>query len=56
MYAETSLGLVTAVSPIIGYAAAAEAAKEAVSGGKPVIDVLRERGLLDAATLAHLLK
>ncbi len=56
MYAETSLGLVTAVSPIIGYAAAAEVAKEAVSGGKPVIDVLRERGLLDAATLAHLLK
>jgi aspartate ammonia-lyase len=54
-YAETSLGLVTALAPIIGYAAAAEAAMESRRTGKPLTAVLRARGTLDEAMLARLL-
>ncbi|MFC2158797.1 lyase family protein, partial [Acidobacteriota bacterium] len=45
-YAEDSLGLVTALSPCIGYAHAADLAKEAVISGKSVVDVIREKGIL----------
>jgi len=55
MYAETSLGLVTAISPLIGYAAAAEAAEEARRTNRPVTAILLERGILDKATLARLM-
>ncbi len=55
MYAETSLGLVTAVAPLIGYAEAAGAAEEARRTRRPVATVLREKGILDEATLARLL-
>jgi aspartate ammonia-lyase len=55
MYAETSLGLVTAVAPLIGYAAAADAAEESSRTNRPVTAILRERGLLDEATISRLL-
>jgi aspartate ammonia-lyase len=55
MYAETSLGLVTAVAPLIGYAEAAGAAAEARRTSRPVATILREKGILDEATLARLL-
>jgi aspartate ammonia-lyase len=55
MYAEASLGLVTAVSPIIGYAAAAGAAEESRRTNRPVTAILHERGILDRAALARLL-
>ncbi len=54
-YAETSLGLVTALSPVIGYDAAAEAAEGSRRTGRPVTEILRERGILDTATLDRLL-
>jgi aspartate ammonia-lyase len=54
-YAAASLGLVTAVSPLIGYAAASKVAQESLRTGKSVIDILRKSGILDEATLARLL-
>jgi len=54
-YAEHSIALVTAVAPVIGYDAAAAAAKQALAEGKAVRQVLLERGLLDAHRLDALL-
>lgn len=45
-YADCTLGLATVLNPLIGYAAAAEVAKEAVRTGKSIVDVVRERGLM----------
>ena len=45
-YAERSLGLATVLNPVIGYAQAAEVAKEAVQSDRSVLEVVRERGLL----------
>jgi aspartate ammonia-lyase len=38
----------TALSPYIGYAATAEIAKESVVTGRPIREIVIERGLLDA--------
>ncbi|HSA95917.1 MAG TPA: aspartate ammonia-lyase [Acidobacteriota bacterium] len=54
-YAYASPGLATVLSPIIGYAAAAEVARQALRTGRSVADVVRERGLLDPATLDRVL-
>ncbi len=54
-YMEESVGLATILAPAIGYAAAAEVAKEAVATGRSIRDVIVERGLLDAKTLNSLL-
>ena len=54
-YMEESVGLATILAPAIGYAAAAEVAKEAVATGRSIRDVIVERGLLDAETLNSLL-
>ena len=43
---DRSTALATALSPYIGYAATAEIAKEAVATGRPIRDLVRERGLL----------
>ena len=45
-YAESSMGLATALNPFIGYAKAAEVAKEAHASGKTIIQVIRERKIL----------
>jgi aspartate ammonia-lyase len=55
VYAGASLGLVTAVSPLIGYAAAAKAAQAALRTGESVIDVLRKLRILDEAGLKRLM-
>ena len=47
--------LVTALNPLIGYAKAAEIAKQAYREGRPVIDVADERTDLGRARLAELL-
>ncbi|MCH8499140.1 MAG: class II fumarate hydratase [Marinobacter sp.] len=47
--------LVTALNPVIGYARAAEIAKEAYASGKPVREVAQARTDLDAKSLAALL-
>ncbi|HET7711057.1 MAG TPA: aspartate ammonia-lyase [Thermoanaerobaculia bacterium] len=45
-YYISSPSLATALNPIIGYAAAAEIAKESARSGRPIPDLIRERGLL----------
>ena len=45
-YYISSPSLATALNPIIGYAAAAEVAKEAVKSGKTIPDLLREKKML----------
>jgi aspartate ammonia-lyase len=45
-YYISSPSLATALNPIIGYAAAAEIAKESARSGRPIPDLIRERNLL----------
>ena len=45
-YYISSPSLATALNPIIGYAAAAEIAKESAKTGTPIPDLLRKKGLL----------
>jgi len=45
-YAESSMGLATALNAFIGYAKAAEVAKEALASGKTIIEVIREKKIL----------
>ncbi len=54
-YAERTVSLATALAPRLGYARAAEIVKEAVKGGRPIAEVARERGGLDAAEARRLL-
>ncbi|MYR91722.1 aspartate ammonia-lyase, partial [Streptomyces sp. SID685] len=53
---ENSIGLVTALNPHIGYTAATEIAKEALATGRGVAELVLEKGLLPAGTLAALLR
>ena len=52
---DRSTAAATALSPHIGYAATAEIAKESVATGRPIRDLVLERGLLDAARLDEIL-
>lgn len=51
-----SIGLVTALNPYIGYAAATEVAKEALLTGRGVAELVLEKGLMDADRLAEVLR
>ena len=42
-----SISVVTGLAPLIGYAAAAELAKEALASHRGIADLVIERGLLD---------
>jgi aspartate ammonia-lyase len=53
---ENSIGLVTALNPYIGYEAATGIAKEALATGRGVAELVRDKGLLPAGTLARLLR
>jgi aspartate ammonia-lyase len=53
-YYASSPSLVTVLNPIIGYAAAAEIAKEAVRTGKKIPDLLREKQLLPEEKIAEI--
>jgi aspartate ammonia-lyase len=52
---ERSTAAATALSPYIGYAATAEIAKESVKTGRPIRELVLERGLLDAQRLDEIL-
>ncbi|MBW5422785.1 aspartate ammonia-lyase [Streptomyces sp. BG9H] len=52
---ETSIGLVTALNPYIGYTAATEIAREALVTGRGVAELVLEKGLLPPERLAELL-
>ena len=56
MYAESSLGLATILNPYIGYAAAAEVAKESNRTGKSIIDVIREKKLMSNEEIERIFK
>ena len=52
---DRSTAVATALSPHLGYAQTAEIAKEAVRTGKPIRDIVLERGLMDERQLARIL-
>ena len=52
---DRSTAVATALSPYIGYAATAEIAKEAVTTGRSVVDLVRERNLMPPDRLAAIL-
>ncbi|WP_433874216.1 aspartate ammonia-lyase [Sinomonas atrocyanea] len=53
---EQSIGLVTALNPHVGYAAATQIAQEALASGRGVAELVLERGLLTAERLEELLQ
>ncbi|MFQ5777991.1 MAG: aspartate ammonia-lyase [Terriglobia bacterium] len=54
-YAESTVALATALNPYIGYARAAELAKQAVRTGRTITELALERKLLDAKQLRKIL-
>ena len=52
---DRSTAVATALSPYIGYAATADVAKASVATGRPIRELVLERGLMDAATLDRVL-
>lgn len=54
--AHTSVGLATLLNTSIGYAAAAEVAKESERTGRPVREIVAERGLIPAAEFDRLVE
>lgn len=54
-YVENSIGVVTALVPVLGYAAATRIAQRALTEHRPVRELVLEEGLLDEAHLAGLL-
>ncbi len=53
---ETSIGLVTALSPLIGYASATELAQEALATGRSVSDLVLSKGLMTKEALNEVLQ
>jgi aspartate ammonia-lyase len=45
-YMETTVGIVTALNPVLGYEKATELANEAYKSGKGILEIVRERKLL----------
>jgi aspartate ammonia-lyase len=54
-FLERSTALATALSPYLGYAQTAEIAKESVATGKPIREIVLERGLIEAGELDRIL-
>lgn len=54
-YAEKSISIVTALNPIIGYARAAEIAKEAMKTQRSIMDVIREKKIMPEKQLNKVL-
>jgi len=54
-YLDQSVGLATVLAPSIGYAAAAEVAKESAQSGKSIRQVVLERGILSEQALDEVL-
>ena len=53
---ESSIGLITALNPYIGYDNSTRLAREALLGGRSVLELVREERLLDEAMLAEILR
>jgi aspartate ammonia-lyase len=54
-YVQATVSLATALNPYIGYAKAAEVAKESVATGHSIIDIVRERKLLTEEQIREIL-
>jgi aspartate ammonia-lyase len=54
-YMETTVGIVTALNPVIGYEKATELATEAYTSGKGILEVIREHKVLTEAQIKELL-
>jgi len=54
-FVEKSIGIVTALNPILGYDKATELAAEALQTGRGIIELVREKGLFDEEELAKVL-
>jgi aspartate ammonia-lyase len=52
---ERTVGIVTALNPVIGYEAATELARKAYSSGKGILEVIREEGTLTEEQIEELL-
>ncbi|MGH7681906.1 MAG: aspartate ammonia-lyase [Candidatus Eiseniibacteriota bacterium] len=54
-YLETTVGIVTALNPVLGYEKATELANEAYSSGKGILEVIREKKALTEDQIKDLL-
>ena len=54
-YMETTVGIVTALNPVLGYDKATELANEAYRSGKGILEVIREKKILTEAQITELL-
>jgi aspartate ammonia-lyase len=54
-YMETTIGIVTALNPVLGYEKTTELAKEALKSGKGVLELIREQKLLTEDQIAKLM-
>ena len=52
---EQSIGIVTALVPVIGYAKATEIAKEALESGRGVYEIVLERQIMSRSDLDQML-
>jgi aspartate ammonia-lyase len=54
-YIERSIGVVTALNPVLGYDTTTALAKEALATGRGIVELVREKGLLDEEEIAAVL-
>jgi aspartate ammonia-lyase len=52
---ETTVGIVTALNPIVGYEKATELAGEAYKSGKGILEIIREKKVLTEQQIKELL-
>ncbi len=54
-YMETTVGIVTALNPVVGYEKATELANEAYKSGKGILEIIREQHILTEQQIKELL-
>ncbi|HVI77162.1 MAG TPA: hypothetical protein VM715_03175, partial [Candidatus Acidoferrum sp.] len=54
-YVEHSIGVVTALNPLLGYGVATELAAEALKTGKGIVQLVREKKLLSEEQIDNVL-
>jgi aspartate ammonia-lyase len=54
-YLQTTVGIVTALNPLLGYDKATELANEAYKSGKGVLEIIREKHILTEEQIKDLL-
>jgi aspartate ammonia-lyase len=54
-YMETTVGIVTALNPVVGYEKATELAADAYKSGKGILEIIREKKILTEQQIADLL-